>query len=106
MKMISILLAIIILSLTAMPCCAEEGNCQEELHACEAETDHSEPNEESNFPCSPFYSCGACSGFSLLSFKLSNTDNPISEFASISSFYQLSLSETYKLALLKPPKQI
>ncbi len=89
-----------------MPCCAEEENCHEETHSCTAEVDHSEQNEESDFPCSPFYSCGACTGFSVVSFQLIITDNPINELASISSFYHLSLSETYKLALLKPPKQI
>lgn len=106
MKLISIFLASIILSLTAIPCCGEESNCQEEFHSCADEENKAAESEDDDPPCSPFYSCGACTGFSLVSFQSINTTIQKNESAVIKSFYHLSLSEPYKLALLKPPKQI
>lgn len=106
MKMISILLAGIIISLTFQPCCASENKCFEETASCRDDINHSSENEVPELPCSPFYSCGACPGFNLVSVQFITTATALKETTKLNSFYSPSSSETYILLLLKPPKQI
>jgi hypothetical protein len=105
MKLISILLATLILSFSAIPCCEAEDNCQEEILSNSSESTHHSGSEESNLPCSPFYSCGTCTGFSLISLHFDSTWQ-ITESSFLSSAYQSSISKAYKIALLRPPKGI
>ncbi|RYZ54678.1 MAG: hypothetical protein EOP49_04545 [Sphingobacteriales bacterium] len=66
MKFISLVLSVIVLTLTAMPCCAFEGGeahahkaRQIEKHAC------NEQDDDCCKDCSPFYVCGTCIGFTV-----------------------------------------
>ncbi|WP_145859689.1 DUF6660 family protein [Pedobacter suwonensis] len=66
MKFIALLLSIIVLTLTAVPCCAlerEDNHAHKtdkrEKHACNEHAD------DCCKDCSPFYVCGTCIGFTI-----------------------------------------
>ncbi|WP_127024985.1 hypothetical protein [Flagellimonas beolgyonensis] len=66
MKILVVLLSIFTLLLSSFPCCEDNGSCYETLQVDQCGHDDSEkvPHEKDG-PCSPFYTCGQCSGFTL-----------------------------------------
>lgn len=58
MKGIVVLLSLLILFLNAIPCCWDE--CSEDVAL-----QHTEQSGASQDACSPFLSCGSCTGFTL-----------------------------------------
>jgi hypothetical protein len=106
MKVICIFLSMLIVSLSALPCCYEVDNCNEEIELCEKEANHSSQNEESNPPCSPFFSCGSCTGFSFSSINFSKTDTPLVEHNKLMDLSGYGITKAFKTTLLKPPRQI
>ncbi|WP_418887611.1 DUF6660 family protein [Leeuwenhoekiella marinoflava] len=63
MKILVIILAFLTLSLSAVPCCSTLVEDHPDHQICETSSDCDDvPCDE---PCSPFYSCGSCAGFSV-----------------------------------------
>ncbi len=88
-----------------MPCCAKEEYCDEEVHSCTEEKSQASEDESGDVPCSPFYSCGACTGFNVIAFQLVKKPFHIEKTLKFHSKYHPGASEPYPLSLLKPPKQ-
>ena len=67
MKILAVILSLATLILSSYPCCQETGACTEILTVVDqCENDHSQevpPHKDT--PCSPFYSCGRCPGFTV-----------------------------------------
>ncbi|EAZ80924.1 hypothetical protein [Algoriphagus machipongonensis] len=102
MKVFAILLSLFSFWLTAMPCCSEESSCDTiELK----QNSDSEPQDDCNdhLPCSPFYSCGSCTGFSAENFSfpplLSSEEVNIEPNAE----WSVPFSEQHRKRILKPP---
>ncbi|MHA3789008.1 DUF6660 family protein [Flavobacterium hauense] len=57
MKFLSIILSVIIMILVSTPCCS--GTCQAD--SCKEKS--SDKHKDCGDNCSPFYSCGSCTGF-------------------------------------------
>lgn len=104
MKILVLSFALLTLFLSSSPCCTEEDTCGEKAEInCQ---DHSDDEEhQSELPCSPFYSCGTCSGFNKPGvFKLSGAY--FSENVIFTSYYLSGKSEGFSIIPFKPPKQI
>ncbi len=65
MKVFCFVLSLYILSLTAVPCCADD-DCNEAVTTEQSAHDN-EKHECSN--CSPFMNCGSCVGFTFNAFE-------------------------------------
>jgi hypothetical protein len=64
MKLLCYLSAIIVLLLTAKPCCAD-SDCGNKIAAAKNTSAQSSPKEKDCQGCSPFFACGSCSGFTV-----------------------------------------
>ncbi|WP_394353506.1 DUF6660 family protein [Pedobacter foliorum] len=67
MKFLALLLSVIVLTLTAAPCCAFEKN-ETHVHKAYSEEKHDkcpDPDDDCCKNCSPFYVCGTCIGFTI-----------------------------------------
>jgi hypothetical protein len=61
MKILCFILSLYVLFQIAVPCCSED-NCNEEMAI--GHTDSPQEHEEGDCnTCSPFFTCGTCSGF-------------------------------------------
>jgi hypothetical protein len=63
----ALLLSLIVLTLTTVPCCAVEDN-EAQVHKSSQKEKHdkcSEDQDDCCKNCSPFYVCGTCIGFTL-----------------------------------------
>ena len=60
-KFIALLLSVVVLTLTSVPCCGMQKNSTEQYNA----QDHSKDEDDCGQSCSPFYSCNTCIGFTI-----------------------------------------
>lgn len=65
MKISSILFSLLILFLSLRPCCTARC-CEDDVCTIEMKNNPNHSTEDTN-PCSPFFSCGNCLGFTFLS---------------------------------------
>ena len=87
--------------LSAVPCCADEY-CNDELKTEQSCTEHQDRNDNDFNGCSPFITCGTCTGFTF-----SKTDynlQPITSVHSIFIPYQQGFYENYFVEIWQPPK--
>jgi len=62
MKILCFILSLYVLLLVTSPCCSDE-NCDDDMKK-EYVDNHSQDHEDNdNDTCSPFFTCGTCSGF-------------------------------------------
>ena len=104
MKLLAVILSMLTLLLSTYPCCQEEDSCSDVAVTAHCGDDHSEevPNEK-EMPCSPFYTCGNCPGFTIIQITL--VFNILeSDLVSPSIPYIRSLSEDVHFLSLKPPR--
>jgi hypothetical protein len=102
MKVLPILLSLFSFWLTAMPCCSAENTC-DTIELNQNSDAESQDDCDDHLPCSPFYSCGSCTGFSTENFSF-----PLllsSEEISIESITEWSVpfSEQHRKRIIKPP---
>ncbi|MBN3520248.1 hypothetical protein JYB62_09555 [Algoriphagus lutimaris] len=102
MKVLSVLIALFSFWLTGMPCCSVENSC-DTTEVNPESVFGSEEDCEDHLPCSPFYSCGTCTGFSTE--KFSFTILPISEEIKSEPihFWKALISEQHSMRIVKPP---
>lgn len=93
-----------ILSLSAIPCCGEDEHCDEGIQLCESEKE--KPSEHQESTCSPFFTCGSCTGFNLTSIDFTKINPPLDFNNKVNNGVDFGIPQTYKTSLLKPPKQI
>jgi hypothetical protein len=66
-KFLALLLSVVVLTLTTVPCCPFEENATH-VHETSSEEKHDkcpEKNDDCCKSCSPFYVCGSCIGFTI-----------------------------------------
>jgi len=66
MKVFAVVLSLLTIFLSAYPCCQESDACMEisSISDCNGDRSSEDPHENET-PCSPFYTCGRCPGFTL-----------------------------------------
>lgn len=106
MKFICIFLSIVIMSLSAMPCCAEEDHCAEEVQLSGNDKHQSSERQDSEPLCSPFFSCGTCTGFSLTSIHFNKIFllDPVSDQTHLR--IATGMPQAFQISILKPPRLI
>ncbi len=101
----AIILSTLIVLLSSFPCCEEEGACEAFSFVNHTENHESHDDDHSNneSPCSPFYDCGRCLGFTInynfIEFDFLETDLEIFEVPYVESL----TCEVYSYDL-KPPR--
>ncbi|MEH6408119.1 MAG: hypothetical protein V7767_12640 [Leeuwenhoekiella sp.] len=101
MKILVTLLSFLTLFLSAVPCCSKTAEDRAEHQTCEESSDCDDIPCEG--PCSPFYTCGSCTGFSVqevaaFTFILDQLIDQ--KIVSIISFHR----EDYQSPSFKPPR--
>lgn len=104
MKLISLFLCIVVLTLTLVPCCALEENdghahqtVQKEQHEC------NEQDDDCCKDCSPFYVCGTCIGFTFASQATLTFALQVKPVQHNTVYIPIELS-TVSTAIWQPPK--
>ncbi|WP_394369873.1 DUF6660 family protein [Algoriphagus pacificus] len=102
MKVFSVFMALFSFWLTSMPCCSAENSCDNTEVIQETDLG-SEEDCDDHLPCSPFYSCGSCIGFSTekFSFPLLSVSEEIKSEPIL--FWKAPHSEQHSMRLVKPP---
>ncbi|MEN7548816.1 hypothetical protein AAG747_12920 [Rapidithrix thailandica] len=111
MKVMALLLVLITLYLSVIPCCGEDDNCIAE-GAIMIGHEHSDDHEgEGDMPdadllCSPFYACGNCLGLTFSSIHSFHFSPGSFSEQNFNGIYRGFLPGSYHSPLLKPPIQI
>ena len=111
MKFLLSCLILIVLGASTAPCCppllAERDYDHNEVSFCDVEADHccdkKDENEKGCKSCSPFFTCGNCSGFIVSKFTTS-LDHIFLEPVSILPEQKIVFPEDYFSAKWQPPK--
>ena len=103
MKFFALIMAIYVFALAGYPCC-ENDNCSGEKSKTEKSTslDNKIPNDDCG-NCSPFFSCGTCSGFTFHSEQI-NTSPVVFEADNKASVYKSNFYSEYFGSIWQPPK--
>ena len=101
-----LLLSVIVLTLTAVPCCAFEGGEghvhkaeQAEKHAC------SEQDDDCCKDCSPFYVCGTCIGFTITAQQVITFTIPVKALQHNTTYVSAELP-IILVSIWEPPKTL
>lgn len=65
MRVLAVILSFLTLFLSSYPCCQEADSCADVFLIGESDEGADESPHENEAPCSPFYACGRCPGFTL-----------------------------------------
>ncbi|WMN10748.1 hypothetical protein QYS49_35850 [Marivirga salinae] len=94
----------IVLSSSLAFCCEEEELCEvDELIACDNEKPKS---HQEDFPCSPFFDCGNCTGNIIINTPLIALNGHLKKSNVYSPFLETYLKKEARFRLLKPPMQL
>jgi hypothetical protein len=106
MKLPALILALITLILSVSPCCGDDDHCagNSSIDECEHSDKEREPCDEQGL-CSPFYSCGSCTGFALSQAAIHVPFNEMHRNI-IPIVYRESLPKEVFFLSFKPPQVI
>ncbi len=103
MKSFILFISFLILSLSSLPCCLLE-NIGENTLCIEPYSD-TEDGHSGEEPCSPFFNCGSCAGFTIhQNIEISFNKDELA--VSNSSTYQDLFKSAYQNPDFKPPKSL
>ena len=97
-KLIVYILAFIVLAGSSIPCCAGD-NCQDDFTT--SSSTNQEPHEKA--PCSPFFACGSCAGFVIMTRQVDLPDPTLempSHYEKIIPFF----ASVYYPSFFQPPR--
>ncbi|WP_414693525.1 DUF6660 family protein [Pedobacter sp.] len=98
MKLVSFVLAILVLVLSAAPCC--KNNCCIDDKTAQKTSSH---DNNCNGNCSPFFACGNCSGFSI-NFQLEEIKAPLLQQPPQHFAQYIDRLTTVSLPIWQPPQ--
>jgi hypothetical protein len=104
-KVLAIILSTLIVLLSSFPCCQEEGTCDTASFVGTADNHESHDDDHSNneSPCSPFYNCGRCTGFTI-NYNFIEFDFLETDLENFEVPYVESLTHEVYFHDLKPPR--
>ena len=102
MKILSFILSLYVFYLSIVPCCLDD-NCNDEIKTEQTENHSKDHQEDSCNACSPFLTCGTCSGFlfSKLTFHIKKVHFTKSKFIGI---YEPQFTDVFFAKIWQPPK--
>jgi hypothetical protein len=102
-KLICLILSVYVLLLSARSCCADK-ECQQQISQQKRKTEKAASEEKECPGCSPFFSCGSCLGFIVVS-RLTTTLPAPSEMP-VETFkpYPKCFYKQITLSVWQPPK--
>ncbi|MFD2068901.1 DUF6660 family protein [Pontibacter silvestris] len=99
MKVLTIILIILVVALSVLPCCMA-GSCSDN----EVKTEQTDNHDNGVDTCSPFYSCATCVGFTVSSSSLESVQ-PFRLFkSSYFAHYKQRTFTQYYHPIWQPPK--
>jgi hypothetical protein len=100
MKLLCLILSFYVAFLSTTPCCTDD-KCNDDIDT-EQTNHHSEESKDCN-SCSPFFTCGACSGFvfSNAGFYFGEVTFVLKEFVSV---YNTQFLDEFVTKIWQPPK--
>ena len=101
MKVLCFILSLYAILLSTVPCCADD-NCNDEIKT-EQSDNHSQDDNDCQENCSPFLTCGTCTGFSFPTLAFSLTPTAVALTTQL-SIYNSSFSSEYLCSIWQPPK--
>jgi len=102
MKTLCFILSLYVLLLGTVPCCSED-NCDDEKKT-ENPDNHSQDHKDSDRnTCSPFFTCGTCSGFIFIRTGLDFKKVPFIKNQLI-TVYKSQFTDGYFAKIWQPPK--
>ncbi|WP_394749235.1 DUF6660 family protein [Spongiimicrobium salis] len=105
MKMLAVILSMLTIFLSSFPCCQESDSCSEVpfvVEHCGNDSSEEESHDE-DMPCSPFLSCGSCTGFTINYSSLNFVIPIIKQETKPVPYMEYLPKEVYFLSL-KPPR--
>jgi hypothetical protein len=102
MKTLCLILSLIVLSLSTVPCCSDD-NCNDDIKTEQTSNQSQDHNEGNCNTCSPFLNCGTCAGFV---FGKSSYEFKEVSFVSATfiACYKSQLADDYFAKIWQPPK--
>lgn len=105
MKFLAVTLSVLTIFLSSYPCCQDEDSCSELqtfVDSCEGSSQQEVPHGN-DAPCSPFYNCGRCPGFTITNETLDFVSLELKPKTLHIPYVEFLPKEVYFLAL-KPPR--
>lgn len=102
MKILCFILSLYILFLATVPCCSDD-NCNDEIKT-EQTSNHSQDHKDSDCnTCSPFFTCGTCSGFVFTRSGVDFKEVPFIKGKFI-AVYKSQFADDFFAKIWQPPK--
>ncbi|RAV29151.1 hypothetical protein [Sinomicrobium soli] len=103
MKYLAVIMAVLCLVLSSVPCCVFTDNCREDNTHQDCNGTHEAPDDHSCAACSPFFTCSTCPGFVLQS---SDYEFPAGDTIPGKKivFYLAGTYSAFFATLFKPPR--
>ncbi|MER3376173.1 MAG: hypothetical protein RIM83_16155 [Allomuricauda sp.] len=104
MRVLAVILSLLTILLSSYPCCQETGSCSET--SAVDQCGHDDPEEVphgTDAPCSPFYNCGRCPGFTVTHETLNFVCLELEKETPPITYVELLPKEVYFFSL-KPPR--
>ncbi|WP_317168203.1 DUF6660 family protein [Pontibacter pamirensis] len=99
MKILTIICALLVVTLSVMPCCLTDNCASEEMM-----TEQADSHEKDTDACSPFYSCSTCIGFTVSDFSVAPVTPLLSHSGHHFATYRQSFFTQFHHAIWQPPK--
>jgi hypothetical protein len=97
-KVLTVILALLVIALSVMPCCFEDACATDEVL-----TEQTDSHESDAQACSPFYSCASCFGFTVSDFTVDRII-PLTHTAKPIAFFKQGYMPPFPHAIWQPPK--
>lgn len=105
MRVVAVILSLLTIFLSSYPCCQESDNCSDTFATWDSsENESGDDNHEKEPPCSPFFSCGRCSGFTLTYDGLLDIVSKEILVKSNTEYYQELNPKEFYFHAFKPPR--
>ncbi|MBA4410873.1 MAG: hypothetical protein C0397_15795 [Odoribacter sp.] len=103
MKIICFILSLYVLSLSLAPCCSDDDNCCDEIKTEHTDNHSQDHNDSDCNTCSPFFTCGTCSGFVFTRSGFNFREVPFSKSKFV-AVYKSQFANDFFVKIWQPPK--
>ncbi|HET6990322.1 MAG TPA: DUF6660 family protein [Bacteroidia bacterium] len=103
MKILYFILAVYVVLLSVKPCCTDDKCCADNHSAQTEKSARHQDNADCKGDCSPFFTCGSCTGFNFPAFSFSLKPSEVAIEKQV-SVYSFSFSTEFFSSIWQPPK--
>ena len=102
MKILCFILSFYVLFLASAPCCLEE-KCSDEIKTAQSDNHSQDYNDNDCNACSPFFTCGTCSGFVFTKIEVNFKEVDFIK-TNFVEFYKSPFANNFFAKIWQPPK--